>query len=143
MDTADLAVTSHYKLNVKLFVLNNDGYMSIRNTQREYFNGMLVGTDPASGVFIPKMECQAKTYHLPFLRCERANDLRSVIDQALAIEGPVLVEINALRDQRIIPTVMSERLPDGRMQSKPLHEMYPYLSENEVNAELEKARSAF
>lgn len=138
----DLAVTSHYKLNVKIFVMNNDGYLSIRNTQRDFFNGMFVGTDPDSGVFIPEMESQAKTYHLPFLRCERAADLRSVIDRALAIDGPVLVEVNALRDQRIIPSVMSERLPDGRMQSKPLHEMYPYLPQNEVDAELDRARKA-
>jgi acetolactate synthase-1/2/3 large subunit len=138
----DLAVTSHYKLNVKIFVMNNDGYLSIRNTQRDFFNGMFVGTDPDSGVFIPEMESQAKTYHLSFLRCERAADLRSVIDLALAIDGPVLVEVNALRDQRIIPSVMSERLPDGRMQSKPLHEMYPYLPQNEVDAELDRARKA-
>lgn len=136
----DLAVTSHYKLNVKLFVLNNDGYLSIRNTQRDFFNGMLVGTDPGSGVFIPELESQAKTYRLPFLRCARAADLTFVIQQALAIEGPVLVEINALRDQRMIPSVMSERLPDGRMQSKPLHEMYPYLPQNVVEAELDRAR---
>jgi acetolactate synthase-1/2/3 large subunit len=101
-----------------------------------------VGTDSASGVFIPAMESQAKTYRLPFFRCERAADLRSVIDQALAIEGPVIVEINALRDQRMIPSVMSERLPDGRMQSKPLHEMYPYLPQNEVDAVLDRARKA-
>lgn len=138
----DLAVTSHNKLNVKLFVLNNDGYLSIRNTQRDFFNGMFVGTDLASGVFIPKVESQAMTYGLPFLHCERAADLRSVIDQALAIEGPVVVEINALREQRMIPSVMSERLPDGRMQSKPLHEMYPYLPQNEVDDELDKARKA-
>lgn len=138
----DLAVTSHYKLNVKIFVMNNDGYLSIRNTQRDFFNGMFVGTDQDSGVFIPEMESQAKTYHLPFLRCGRAADLRSVIDRALAIDGPVLVEVNALRDQRIIPSVMSERLPDGRMQSKPLHEMYPYLPQDEVDAELDRARKA-
>ncbi len=138
----DLAVTSHYKLNVKLFVLNNDGYLSIRNTQRDFFNGMFVGTGPDSGVFIPDLESQAKTYRLPFLRCERSSDLRSVIGQALAIDGPVLVEINALRDQRMIPSVMSERLPDGRMQSKPLHEMYPYLPQTEINAELDRARKA-
>lgn len=138
----DLAVTSHYKLNVKLFVLNNGGYLSIRNTQRDFFNGMLVGTDVASGVFIPELESQAKTYHLQFLRCERAADLRGVIDRALAIEGPVLVEINALHDQRMIPSVMSERLPDGRMQSKPLHEMYPYLPQDEVDAELDRARKS-
>jgi acetolactate synthase-1/2/3 large subunit len=130
----DLAVTSHYKLNVKLFVLNNDGYLSIRNTQRDFFNGMLVGTDSASGVFIPNLESQAKTYRLPFLRCERLDDLNRVIDQALAIEGPVFVEIKALRDQSIIPTVRSERLPDGSMKSKPLHEMYPYLTQSEINS---------
>jgi len=136
----DLAVTSFYKMNVKIFVMNNEGYLSIRNTQRDFFNGMFVGTDAASGVFIPDMENQAKTYRLPFLRCERIVDLKNVIVQALAIEGPVLVEVNALRDQRMIPSVMSERLPDGRMQSKPLHEMYPYMPQSEVDAELEKAR---
>lgn len=138
----DLAVTSHYKLNVKLFVLNNDGYLSIRNTQRDFFNGMYVGTGPDSGVFIPSLESQAMTYQLPFLRCERVGDLKSVIDQALAIEGPVFVEINALREQRMIPSVMSEKLPDGRMQSKPLHEMYPYLSQNDLDVELDRARKA-
>lgn len=138
----DLAVTSHYKLNVKLFVLNNDGYLSIRNTQRDFFNGMFVGTGPDSGVFIPSMESQAMTYRIPFLRCERAADLKSVIGQALAMEGPVFVEINALRDQRMIPSVMSEKLPDGRMQSKPLHEMYPYLPQDEVDAELDRAKKA-
>ncbi|MDP3372041.1 MAG: thiamine pyrophosphate-binding protein [Candidatus Paracaedibacteraceae bacterium] len=138
----DLAVTSHYKLNVKIFVLNNEGYLSIRNTQRDFFNGMFVGTDADSGVFIPELESQAKTYRLPYLRCEGTANLNNVIDQALAIEGPVLIEIKALRDQRMIPSVMSERLPDGRMQSKPLHEMYPYLPQSEVDAELENARKA-
>lgn len=138
----DLAVTSHYKLNVKIFVLNNDGYLSIRNTQRDFFNGIFVGTDPDSGVFIPEIKIQAMAYCIPFLCCERASDLRSIIAQALAIDGPVLVEIKALRDQRMIPSVMSERLPDGRMQSKPLHEMYPYLPQSEVDAELGKARKA-
>jgi acetolactate synthase-1/2/3 large subunit len=68
--------------------------------------------------------------------------MRNVIDQALAMEGPVFVEINAMRDQRMIPSVMSEKLPDGRMQSKPLHEMYPYLSQSDLEAELNQARGA-
>lgn len=132
----ELAVTSFHKLNVKLFIMNNDGYLSIRNTQREFFNGLYVGTDYASGVFIPKLSDQAMTYGIPFLRCERVSELRSVVKQALAVDGPVFVEINARRDQRMIPSVISERLQDGRMQSKPLHEMYPYLPQSEVNAEM-------
>lgn len=99
-------------------------------------------TDSGSGFFIPKLESQAMTYRIPLFRCERAADLRNVIDQALTIEWPVFVEINALRIQRMIPSVMSERLPDGRMQSKSLHEMYPYLPQSEIDAELDRARKA-
>lgn len=138
----DLAVTSRYNLNVKLFVVNNDGYMSIRNTQREFFGGLLVGTDPASGVFIPEIEALVKSYRLPYLRCDSAEDLEDVISRALAMDGPVVVEVKALRDQRIIPSVTSVRLADGRMQSKPLHDMFPYLPEREVEAEIRAARIA-
>lgn len=136
----ELAVTSEYKLNVKFFILNNDGYLSIRNTQRDFFNGMYVGTGPESGVFIPDLESQAKTYCIPYLRCQHFKNMRSTIDKALSIKGPVFVEINAMPDQRMIPSVISEKLSDGRMQSKPLHEMYPYLSPKELQAELNRAQ---
>ena len=132
----DLAVTSDYKLNVKLFILNNDGYLSIRNTQRDFFSGMYVGTGPESGVFIPKLKDQAFTYCIPYLSCECAAEMANVINQALAVDGPVFVEIKTMRDQRMIPSVMSEKLPDGRMQSKSLHEMYPYLSKEDLDDEL-------
>jgi acetolactate synthase-1/2/3 large subunit len=137
----DLAVTRRYDLDVKLFVLNNDGYLSIRNTQREYCGGLLVGTDPASGVYIPELEAVVKSYGLPFLRCDRPGDVAEVVARALAMKGPVAVEVKAQRDQRIIPAVTSVRLPDGRMQSKPLHDMFPYLPPGEVEAELRAARS--
>jgi acetolactate synthase-1/2/3 large subunit len=138
----ELAVTTEYKFNVKFFVLNNDGYLSIRNTQRDFFNGMYIGTGPKSGVFIPDLESQAKTYRIPYIHCDRLANLRSSIDEALAAEGPVFVEINAMHDQRMIPSVMSEKLSDGRMQSKPLHEMYPYLSKSDLEIELNQARDA-
>jgi acetolactate synthase-1/2/3 large subunit len=137
----DLAVTRRHNLDVKLFVLNNDGYMCIRNTQREYFGGLLVGTDPASGVFIPDLEALVKPYGLPFLRCRRPEDLESTLARAMATDGPVVVEVNALRDHRAIPAVTSVRLPDGRMQSRPLHDMFPYLPEGEVEAEIRAARA--
>ena len=125
--------------DVKLFILNNDGYLSIRNTQRDFFNGMYVGTGPESGVFIPSLKNQAMTYCIPYLSCECATEMANVIDQALAIDGPVFVEIKAMRDQRMIPSVMSEKLPDGKMQSKSLHEMYPYLSKEDLDKELRLA----
>lgn len=132
----DLATMSRHKLNVKLFVVNNDGYMSIRNTQRAFFGGLLVGTDSASGVFIPSIEKLTRSYDLPFLCCDRLSSLDDVIKEAMATEGPVVVEVRGIRDQLIIPSVTSIRLPNGRMQSKPLHDMVPFLPPEQVEAEL-------
>jgi acetolactate synthase-1/2/3 large subunit len=100
---------------------------------------MLVGTDPESGVFIPNIESQAKTYCLPYIYCKNNIEMNDAIKKALAMDGPVLVEINALQSQRMIPSVMSEKLADGRMQSKSLHEMYPYLPQADLDKELNEA----
>ena len=90
--------------------------------------------------FAPELEAVVKSYGLPFLRCDRPGDVADTIARALAVKGPVAVEIKALRDHRLIPAVTSVRLPDGRMQSKPLHDMFPYLPEGEVEAEIRAAR---
>ncbi len=136
----DLAVMSHNRLDVKLIVVNNDGYVSIRNTQRDFCGGLYLGTDGTNGVFIPAMEDLARSYRLPFLRCDSGDDLDAVLARALATEGPVLVEVTTMRDQRIIPSVTSVRLPDGRMQSMQLHQMAPFLPEGVAERELAAAR---
>lgn len=123
----DLATMSHYRLNVKLFVVNNDGYVSMRNTQREFFSGHYVGADKDSGVFIPSMESLASSYELPFVSCKQEDDLAETIARVLAMDGPVFCEIIAPKEQRIIPAVQSVRLADGRMQSSQIHQMSPLL----------------
>ncbi len=128
----DLATMSHYKLNVKLFVINNHGYISIRNTQRAFFAGHQVGTDDESGVFIPKMADLARTYNLPHVVCETASDLDACITSVMAMPGPVFCEIVAASVQDLIPTVTSIKLPDGRMQSQPIHNMTPIIPPEEL-----------
>jgi acetolactate synthase I/II/III large subunit len=135
----ELAVIKKNSLNVKLFVLNNDGYLSIRNTQRDFFNGMYVGTGPESGVFIPSLESQALSYGLPYLRCETTDKLEGVIKAALDTAGPVFVEIIAPRDQKIIPSVTSKKLDNGKMVSMPIEHMAPFLEDGVVESELKKA----
>lgn len=136
----ELATMSHYRLNVKLFVINNDGYVSMRNTQRDFCGGHYVGADRESGVFIPTMESLAASYALPFVRCTAVDDLEAVIARVMAMDGPVLCEVVALRDQKIIPAVISVKLPDGRMQSSQIHNMFPLLSDEVMAQELANAR---
>lgn len=135
----ELATLRQNNLNVKLFVINNDGYVSMRNTQRDFCGGHYVGADRSSGVFIPTMESLAKTYELPFVRCTTADDLEAVVDKVLAMDGPVMCEVVAMRDQKIIPTVASVKLADGRMQSCQIHNMSPLLSDEVIAIELANA----
>lgn len=138
----DLATMSKYRLNVKLFVVNNDGYVSMRNTQREFFSGHYVGADHHSGVFIPDMQSFAISYDLPFVRCTREDDLKAKIAEVIAMDGPILCEVVAMRDQKIIPAVQSVRLANGKMRSAALHEMFPHLPADVLESELNNAVSS-
>jgi acetolactate synthase-1/2/3 large subunit len=121
----ELQTLVHHQFNVKLFVINNDGYASIRNTQKTFFNGFFVGSTPSSGVTMPNTEKICRAYGLAYERCENRGALRDTIRRVLAQSGPVLCEVMAQIDQRILPAVPSQLLPDGSMRSKALHEMAP------------------
>lgn len=133
----ELATMKEYQLDLKLFVMNNDGYVSMRNTQRDFCAGHYVGADAASGVLIPSIQALAEMFNLPFLRFDAHADLDAAIAQVLAIDGPVVCEIVTMRDQKIIPSVVSVKLPDGRMRSAPLHNMFPHLSDAALQRELD------
>ncbi|WP_052370499.1 thiamine pyrophosphate-binding protein [Chromobacterium haemolyticum] len=135
----ELATMKEYNLDLKLFVVNNDGYVSMRNTQREFCAGHYVGADSDSGVFIPSIRALTESFELPYVCCETSDDLHEQVRKTLAIDGPVVCEIVAMRNQKIIPTVVSVKLPDGRMRSSPLHNMFPHLSEEALQQELARA----
>jgi acetolactate synthase I/II/III large subunit len=121
----ELQTLVHYAFNVKLFVINNGGYGSIRRTQETFFKGFFMGSTPESGVTMPETEAVCKAYGLPFARCENRSQLRSVLEQVLAQKGPVLCEVMAQYNQKILPGVPSYLLENGSMRSKALHQMAP------------------
>lgn len=123
----ELQMMRHYGFNLKLFVVNNDGYVSIRNTQNAFFDGHLVGASQDSGVSFPPLDKIADAYGLPYVGCADRDGLDAAIRATLATPGPAICGIEAQADQKIIPTVTSERLPDGRIRSKPLDQMAPDL----------------
>lgn len=137
----ELATMKEYALDVKLFVINNDGYVSMRNTQRDFCNGHYVGADAASGVFIPQIDALAGSFGLPYIRCDVLDDVEVRIRKVLAMKGPIVCEVLAMRDQKIIPAVISIKLDDGRMRSAPLHNMFPHLSDDSLKQEMSKATS--
>ena len=121
----------HHKLPIKIFILNNEGYLSIRFTQERHFNGRFIGEGLRSGVSFPDARKIARAYGIKFIRVSDNRALDHALDETLAWRGPVICEIMTPRNQLIIPTVASQKLENGTMVSRPLEDMYPFLDREE------------
>lgn len=129
----ELQSVVHYKLPLKIFILNNEGYLSIRFTQERYFNKRFIGESSISGVSFPDSKKIAKAYGIKFLRVSNNRKLEKVLDDVLKYNEAVICEIMTPRSQLIIPTLASEKKDDGTMVSKPLEDMFPFLDRDEFN----------
>lgn len=136
MNIQELQTVVHYNLPIKLFVFNNNGYLSIKHTQMAYFEGKFIGCDPGSGVSCPDVIKIAEAYGIKSSRIVDHKDIREKIRTAIGIDGPVIIEVVLDPMQPFLPKVTSERKQDGKMVSKPLEDMYPYLSRDEFNAQM-------
>lgn len=136
LNIQELQTIVHYSLPVKLFVFNNQGYLSIKHTQTAYFGGFFVGSDPQSGVSCPDTIKIAGAYGIKSMRIEGHRNMRESIRKALSCEGPMMIDVVLDPMQPFLPKVMSERKPDGRMVSKPLEDMYPFLDREEFGKEM-------
>ena len=132
LNIQELQTVVYHRLPVKIFVLNNNGYVSIRQSQQAFF-GRRVGESPASGVSFPDMVKVAAAYGLPALRIERAN-MENGIARALAEPGPVLCDVVVDPQQGFEPRVSSRQLPDGRIVSPEIEDMFPFLSREELES---------
>ena len=134
LNIQELQTLVEYHLPIKLFVLNNEGYLSIRTTQQSFFSDLL-GVGPGTGVSFPDTTKIATAYGLPAMRIGPQKCCESIRD-ALAMEGPVVCEVMLDPAQRFEPRMSSRRLADGRMVSAPLEDMYPFLDREEFRENL-------
>ena len=131
MNLAELATVAHRRLPVRMFLLENGGYASIRQTQERFFQ-RLVGCGEDSGLGFPRWEKLAEAFGLPYQRIESAAALDAGLDRALGAEGPLFVEVKTRLDTTFAPKVASMRLADGRIVSRPIDDMAPFLPEEEL-----------
>ena len=116
---------------VKIFVLDNSGYLSIRSTQQNFFTG-LIGESRLSGVELPDYVAVAAAYGLAGLRLTEPSLLAETIGAALAVDGPCLCHVVVDPEQGFEPRVRSRRQPDGTIQSPALDDLYPFLERDEL-----------
>lgn len=135
MNIQELEVVRRLNLPIKFFVLNNNGYGSIRASQNGYFK-QKIGCDPDSGLTLPDISKLAEAFNIPTLLIQNQSDLRQIIRQALSIDGPVVCEVMVQPDQAIGPRVSSRIRADGSMVSTPLEDLFPFLSTEELQSNM-------
>jgi acetolactate synthase-1/2/3 large subunit len=131
MNVQELQTVVTNNLPVKIFVLNNGGYLSIRQTQNGFFQGRLIGTGATSGVTFPDMLKVGAAYGIPSFAVEKLADLE-MVKAELARPGPSLFDVQLDVVQEFEPRLRSRILPDGTIQTPNLEDMYPFLSAEEL-----------
>lgn len=132
MNIQEFATIKHNNLPIKVFILNNNGYLLIRHTQHNFMDDRFVGEGPQSGVWCPDAMEIAHAYGIKGVRIQNVNEVEEKINEVLSYEGPVICEVMTPEWQLLIPRIASEKLPDGTLKSRNYEDMFPYLSEQEM-----------
>ena len=132
----ELELLKRYQLPIKIFVLNNNAYASIRATQDKFFNGNLVACDPSSGLTLPDTIKIADAYGLKTFKLDNQDGIENKISEMLNYDGPVVCEVMVNPDLLTQPKVSSEVKPDGRIVSKPMEDLWPFLEREEFKANM-------
>lgn len=133
----ELATIRHLNLPIKIFIWNNSGYLSIKNTQTKFYNGRVFGTDTDHGLWFPSFKDVAETYEMDYFRYDKNEDLKQNISMLFSLDKPTIIEIVCPQNQEIVPTLMlkKDKVTGTNIQCG-LDDMYPFLEESEHDEEM-------
>ena len=126
----ELAVIREHNLPIKIVILNNEGYLSIKNTQSRFYNGRVHGVDRNTGVWFPDFKALGHAFHIPTVKIETASGLIA-FKPYLEQDIPTIINCICTKNQQLLP---SQGLKDGKQM--PLHNMAPFLSDEELAEEM-------
>ncbi len=132
MNLQELQTIAGYQLPIKIFILNNQGYHSIRQTQQNFFPDNIVGCGPESGVTFPNFAKLSDAYGIPYRLCDNHKDLEQAIRDTIESDGAQICEVFLDLNQAFAPKLSSRRLEDGTMVSSPLEDLSPFLDRDEL-----------
>lgn len=142
MNIQELATVVANKLPVKIFVINNNGYLLIRHTQKTHMEGRLMGESPKTGLLIPDILKIADAYGIWGVCINGTLELEKKIKKVLSHPGPVLCDVKSSEWQLVMPRISSSRQSDGSMISRPYEDLFPFLPRSEFKRNMEVALRA-
>lgn len=136
MNLQELQTMKHYNLPIKLFIFNNNGYISIQQTQKNFFEGRMTACTTDSGVSLPDFIQVAKSFDLPAVKIDNLNHLDEQIKSVLNANTPVVCEVMLSPDYIFAPKLSAKKLDDGTMVSPSLEDMFPFLDRKEYEGNI-------
>lgn len=131
MNLQELQTIRHYKLPVKVVVFSNDGYNAIRQTSKNFFNGLLIGCTPETGVSFPEFAKVAETFDMPYRLCRNNGEIAESLQWLFKQECSAFLEVLQRLDDPVSPKVMSRINPDGTFATPSLEDMAPFITQEE------------
>ena len=132
----ELETIRRLQLPIKFFVLNNDGYASIRASQKAYFGESKLGSDKSNGLTVPDLAQVGAAFGLHTMVIRNQENLRAEVRRVLEMKGPVVCDVNVIPDEVRAPRLQSYQKPDGSFVSKPLEDLFPFLPRAEFLANM-------
>jgi len=136
LNLQELATLVSQKLPICMFIMNNGGYASIRNTQRNYFDNRYVASGPESGLNMPSLRKLADTYGLEFMEITDCHNLQDQLEQAQQLARPCIIDVRLIPEEALAPKCAAIIGTDGSIVSMPLEDMSPLLSLAQLEKEM-------
>ena len=131
MNIQELQTLKTLQLPIKIFIIKNGEYISIIQTQRNFFNGRLTGCNASSGVEVPDFVQVAKAFGLSAMCIAKNKDVEKGIKKVLSTKGPFVCELDCTSDYTFSPKLSARKLSNGTLVSPDLEDMFPFLDRNE------------
>lgn len=132
MNIQELQTVIHNKIPLKIFILNNSGYLAISLMQDNLFNSKYIGSTIDSGISSPDFCKIGESYGIRSIRLKNNNELENSIEDVLNYDGAIICEILMPEHQLLIPRVQSKKDENGNIISNSLENMFPFLSDDEI-----------
>ena len=134
MNIQELATIMHNKIPMKIFIFNNGGYLTIKQTQILGFNGRIMGSDKNSGLSFPNYKSIADAHNMLYKKITNHKNLKNEISKVLNLKKAVICELIMSPNEEQIPKAVNRRDANGKSMPAKLEDMYPFLSKDELSA---------
>jgi acetolactate synthase-1/2/3 large subunit len=131
MNIQELEVVRRLNLPIKFFVLDNNGYGSIRQSQKAYFQNRFMASGPSSGLTLPDFNKVAASFGIETCEIRNHDELKPAVQGILSHDRPVVCIVKITAEQVTAPRVASGQRADGSMYSKPLEDLWPFMERRE------------